>query len=62
MPIKRHGVTVYKVKDVSGFDCSGCGTHHQLGAYVAAHAKELLVHTCKCGAKHETKDFKVWRI
>ena len=34
------------------FKCA-CGISHKLGAYVAAHWSEQLVHTCpSCGAKH----------
>jgi hypothetical protein len=35
-----------------GFICE-CGKYHEFGGYVAAHWREVLVHTCEaCGRKH----------
>lgn len=36
-----------------GYTCT-CGKEHKYGAYVFAHWREVLIHTCDaCGAKHE---------
>ena len=37
-----------------GWDCE-CGTHHEFGAYAAAHWTVEIVHTCDCGRKHAMK-------
>lgn len=37
----------------SGFNCETCGMWHKFDAYVYAHTRDLLQHTCKwCGAEH----------
>lgn len=45
-------VVMRMVDKVSAFDCSTCKKTHKLGAYVAGHWDEELIHTCTCGAKH----------
>ena len=35
-----------------GFKCE-CGKEHEFTPYVYAHWREILVHTCECGIKHE---------
>lgn len=37
-----------------GFDCTGCGKRHGFPAYVYAHWRDTITHTCdQCGMKHE---------
>lgn len=36
-----------------GFICEKCGAEHKFPAYVYSHWRELLTHTCDCGAQHE---------
>jgi hypothetical protein len=38
-----------------GFTCE-CGKAHKYSAYVAAHWRERLLHTCDCGAKHSIRE------
>lgn len=45
-------IVVRVVDKVSEFDCGTCAKTHKLGAYVAGHWDEELIHTCTCGAKH----------
>jgi hypothetical protein len=41
-----------KIEHPKGFTCE-CGKFHEFGAYVTAHWRDILHHTCDdCGAKH----------
>lgn len=44
-----------RVKVEDGWDCTWCGKHEAFGVWVAAHWRELLSHTCECGAEHDLK-------
>lgn len=36
-----------------GFTCAECGRYAKFSAWVAAHWREVLVHTCECGTRAE---------
>ena len=40
-------------REPKGFDCTACKKRHDFPAYVFAHWREVITHTCDCGAKHE---------
>lgn len=47
-------------QNARSFECKTCGKSHIFGAYVAAHSKEELIHTCDaCGAKHSVRNYRV---
>ena len=59
--MKRQGVAVYERDGRKWWNCSACGQEHELSIYVMAHFRDLITHTCTWGAKHETKEGRVWR-
>lgn len=61
--IKRSAVArTYKRDGVTYWKCTGCGTEHDLPAYVHAHWDDELIHTCECGAKHSVCQGHIERI
>lgn len=36
-----------------GYTCSFCKRENKYSAYVFAHWREVLIHTCSCGAKYK---------
>ena len=46
-------VPTYEKKNVTHWNCSQCEKPHTFSAYVAAHWRDELTHTCdNCGAQH----------
>lgn len=41
-----------KKETPKGFTCETCGTFHKYALYVYAHTRDIITHTCDCGAKH----------
>lgn len=36
-----------------GFNCGTCNTFHRYDLYVYAHTRDVITHTCACGAQHK---------
>jgi hypothetical protein len=52
VPDKRQKIREKAKEELaSGFTCE-CGVYHKYPAYVYAHWREELVHSCDCGRKH----------
>lgn len=45
-----------------GYECKECGKSHQFPAYVFAHWRDSLEHTCECGARYSIRCGKARRI
>lgn len=55
-------IATYKDDDGTHWNCSNCNKRHSFTAYVAAHWRERLLHTCDCGARHAVQLGRVFKV
>lgn len=51
-PARGDTAPTYDKDGVTAWKCLNCGKENTFSAYVMAHWRDELTHTCKCGAQH----------